>query len=93
MPLTLFLVVMLSTYPEASWLASLMVAQELTTTEEVSHHGYRKPYCMKGNRALVRNLALALQGTLAETPPAIESIPALLAVLKILFGYLPFRGG
>ena len=35
MPLTLFLVVMLSTYPEASWLASLMVAQEPTTTEEV----------------------------------------------------------
>jgi len=35
MPLTLFLVVMLSTYPEASWLASLMVAQEPITTEEV----------------------------------------------------------
>jgi AI-2 transport protein TqsA len=35
MPLTLFLVVMLSTYPEASWLANLMVAQEPTTTEEV----------------------------------------------------------
>ena len=35
MPLTLFLVVMLSTYPEASWLVSLMVAQEPTTTEEV----------------------------------------------------------
>jgi AI-2 transport protein TqsA len=38
MPLTLFLVVMLSTYPEASWLVSLMVAQEpsTTTTEEVA---------------------------------------------------------
>src|SRR5215218_14571 len=35
MPLTLFLVVMLSTYPVASWLASLMVAQEPFTTEEV----------------------------------------------------------
>jgi AI-2 transport protein TqsA len=35
MPLTLFLVVMLSTYPEASWLVSLMVAQE-PTSEEVS---------------------------------------------------------
>ncbi|MBV9452768.1 MAG: AI-2E family transporter [Rubrobacter sp.] len=35
MPLTLFLVALLSTYPEASWLASLMVAQEPTTTEEV----------------------------------------------------------
>src|ERR687897_3080858 len=34
MPLTLFLVVMLSTYPEASWLVSLMVAQVPTTTEE-----------------------------------------------------------
>jgi AI-2 transport protein TqsA len=33
MPLTLFLVVMLSTYPEASWLASLMVAQEPTSEE------------------------------------------------------------
>ena len=37
MPLTLFLVVMLSTYPEANWLVSLMVAQEPpTATEEVS---------------------------------------------------------
>jgi predicted PurR-regulated permease PerM len=35
MPLTLFLVVMLSTYPEASWLVSLMVAQ-VPTSEEVS---------------------------------------------------------
>jgi len=93
MPLTLFLVVMLSTHPETSWLASLMVAQEPITTEEVPHHGYRKPYCMKGNRAPVRNLTLALQGTLAETPPAIEAIPALLALLKILFGYFRFRGG
>jgi AI-2 transport protein TqsA len=35
MPLTFFVVVMLSTYPEASWLVNLMVAQEPTTTEEV----------------------------------------------------------
>jgi AI-2 transport protein TqsA len=35
MPLTLFVVALLSTYPEASWLASLMVAQAPTTTEEV----------------------------------------------------------
>jgi AI-2 transport protein TqsA len=35
MPLTLFVVVMLSTYPEAGWLVSLMVAQEPTTTEEI----------------------------------------------------------
>ena len=35
MPLTFFVVVMLSTYPEASWLVSLMVVQEPTTTEEV----------------------------------------------------------
>jgi predicted PurR-regulated permease PerM len=34
MPLTLFVVVMLSTYPEARWLASLMGMQEVTTTEE-----------------------------------------------------------
>src|SRR5918995_6175502 len=33
MPLTLFLVVMLGTYPEASWLVSLMVAQEPTSEE------------------------------------------------------------
>jgi AI-2 transport protein TqsA len=33
MPLTLFLVAMLSTYPEASWLVSLMVAQEPTSEE------------------------------------------------------------
>jgi hypothetical protein len=35
MPLTLFVVVVLSTDPEASRLTSLMVAQEPTTTEEV----------------------------------------------------------
>ena len=34
MPLTLFVVVMLSTYPEARWLAGLMGMQEPTTTEE-----------------------------------------------------------
>src|SRR5215203_5204202 len=39
MPLTLFIVVMLNTYPEASWLASLMVAQEPTPTEEVPAAG------------------------------------------------------
>ena len=33
MPLTLFLVALLSTYPEASWLVSLMVAQEPTSEE------------------------------------------------------------
>jgi hypothetical protein len=43
--------------------------------------------------ALARNLALALQVTLPVKPPAREAIPALLAVLKILFGYLQFRGG
>ena len=41
MPLTRFVVVMLSTYPEASWLASLMVAQEPTPTEEVPAAGTR----------------------------------------------------
>jgi AI-2 transport protein TqsA len=35
MPLTLFVVVMLSTYPEARWLASLMLTQAPTTIEEV----------------------------------------------------------
>jgi hypothetical protein len=44
-------------------------------------------------RAPARNLALALQGTLAATPPAREAIPALLAGLKTLFGYFRFRGG
>jgi hypothetical protein len=48
---------------------------------------------MKRRRALVPNLALALQGALAATPPGREAIPALLAVLKILFGYFRFRGG
>jgi hypothetical protein len=48
---------------------------------------------MKSRRAPVRNLALALQGTLGATPPAGEGLPALLAVLKILFGYFRFRGG
>ena len=33
MPLTLFIVVMLSTYPETSWLVSLMVAQEPASEE------------------------------------------------------------
>jgi hypothetical protein len=47
---------------------------------------------MKSKRAPVRNLALALQGTLVATPPAREAIPALLAV-KIIFGYLRLRGG
>ena len=41
-------------------------------------------------RASARNLAFALQGTLAATPPAREATPALLAGLKILFGYLRF---
>lgn len=35
MPLTLFLVIMFSTFPEASWLASLMIVQEPASTEEV----------------------------------------------------------
>ena len=43
--------------------------------------------------APVRNLALALQGRLVATPPAREATLALLAGLKILFGYLRFRGG
>ena len=43
--------------------------------------------------APARTLALALQGTLPVKPPAREAILALLAVLKILFGYLLFRGG
>ena len=47
---------------------------------------------MKCKRARVRK-ALALQGTLAATPPAGEGLPALLAVLKILFGYFRFREG
>ncbi|MBV9454517.1 MAG: AI-2E family transporter [Rubrobacter sp.] len=34
MSLTFFVVVMLSTYPEARWLANLMVTQEVTTTTE-----------------------------------------------------------
>jgi AI-2 transport protein TqsA len=34
MPLTFFVAVTLSTYPEASWLVSLMVVQEPTTTAE-----------------------------------------------------------
>jgi len=95
MPLTLFLVVVLSTYPEASWLAGLMVAQEPTRNPLVRRYrrGYGRPYCMKSGRAPARNLALALQGTLTATPPAREAIPALLAVLKVLFDVFRFRGG
>ena len=48
---------------------------------------------MKCKRAPVRNLALALQGTLPATSPGREATLALLAGLKILFGYLRFRGG
>ena len=48
---------------------------------------------MKSGRAPARNLALALQGTLTATPPAREAIPALLAVLKVLFDFFRFRGG
>jgi len=48
---------------------------------------------MKRKRAPVRTLALALQGTPAETPPTGEAIPALSAVLKILSGYFRMRGG
>ena len=48
---------------------------------------------MKRRSAPVRHLALPLQGTLAATPPAGEGLPALLAVLKILFGYFRFREG
>jgi hypothetical protein len=43
--------------------------------------------------APVRNLALALQEMLSATPPTREAKLALLAGLKILFGYLRFRGG
>jgi predicted PurR-regulated permease PerM len=35
MPLTFFVAVMLSTYPETSWLVSLMVVQEPTSTKDV----------------------------------------------------------
>jgi len=48
---------------------------------------------MKNKRAPVRNLALALQGTLAAKPPAREALPALLAGLKTLFGSFRFRRG
>ena len=48
---------------------------------------------MKRKRASVRNPALALQGTPAATPPARETIPAVLATLKILFGFFRLRGG
>jgi len=48
---------------------------------------------MKSKRAPVRNVALALQGTLVATPPARDAIPALLAGLKALFGYFRFRRG
>jgi hypothetical protein len=48
---------------------------------------------MKRKRAPVCNLALALQGTLAATPPAREAIPTHLAALNILFGFFRFRGG
>ena len=48
---------------------------------------------MKRKRAPVRNLALALQGTLAATPRAREAILALVAALNILFGFFRFRGG
>jgi hypothetical protein len=48
---------------------------------------------MKSKRAPVRRLALALQGALAATPPAREAFHAQLAVLKVFFGYLRFRGG
>jgi hypothetical protein len=44
-------------------------------------------------RAPTRNLALALQGTQAATPPGRDATLALLAVPKIIFGYLRFRGG
>jgi hypothetical protein len=91
MPLTLFVVVMLSTCPEASWLASLVGAQE-PTSEEVPAAGYRRPYCKKRRRAPVRNPALTLQGTAVATPPPREATLTLLAVLKILFGYFRSRG-
>jgi hypothetical protein len=48
---------------------------------------------MKRRRVPVRNINLALQGTLAATPPAREATPALLAGLKILFGYFRSPGG
>jgi hypothetical protein len=47
---------------------------------------------MKCKRGPVRHLALALQGKLPATSPGREATLALLAV-KILFGYLLFRGG
>ena len=48
---------------------------------------------MKGRRASGQGLALALQGTLAAAPPTSEAIPTHLAMLKVFFGYLRFRGG
>jgi hypothetical protein len=47
---------------------------------------------MKRKRVPVRNLALALQGTLVATPPAREAIPALIAALNVLFGFFRCRG-
>jgi hypothetical protein len=48
---------------------------------------------MKRKRASGQSLALALQGTLAATPPAREAILTHLAALNILFGFFRFRGG
>ena len=48
---------------------------------------------MKGRRASGQSLVLALQGTLAAAPPTSEATLTHLAVLKVFFGYLRFRGG
>ena len=48
---------------------------------------------MKSKRDSARNLALALQGPLPATSPGRDATLALLAVPKIIFGYLRFRGG
>jgi hypothetical protein len=48
---------------------------------------------MRRKRAPARNLALALQGTLAAAPPVRGVIPALLGMLKIFFDFFRFRGG
>ena len=48
---------------------------------------------MKGKRMPIRNLALALQGMLAITPSARETMPTVLATLKPFFGLFRLRGG
>jgi hypothetical protein len=48
---------------------------------------------MRRKRAPARNLALALQGTLAAAPPVRGVMSALLGMLKIFFGFFRYQGG